>query len=47
MILLLFGYRLVEWYLNARAGNELQEMYDERTMHMHTLQKIYEMRNEQ
>ncbi|MBA9088519.1 hypothetical protein FHR92_005035 [Fontibacillus solani] len=34
MILLLFGYRLVEWYLNEGAGSNL---------HMQTLQKVYEM----
>lgn len=37
MILLLFGYRLVEWYLHA-------EDEDERAMHVRTLQKIYEMK---
>lgn len=46
MILLMFGYRLIECYMNAGSGNELQEMDDERTLHIHTLQKIYEMRNE-
>ena len=45
MILLLFGYRLVEWFMNAGSGNPLQETDDERTLHIHTLQKIYEMRN--
>lgn len=38
MILLMFGYRLVEWYMDAEAD-------DERTLHMDTLQKIYEMKN--
>lgn len=47
MILLMFGYRLVEGYMNAGSGNKLQETVDERTVHIHTLQKIYEMRNEQ
>jgi hypothetical protein len=46
MILLMFGYRLVERYMNAGPGNKLHETHDERTMHIHTLQKIYEMRNE-
>lgn len=40
MILLLFGYRLVEWYLNA--GSE----HEERMQHIHTLQKIYEIKDE-
>lgn len=34
MILLLFGYRLVEWYLNEGAGSN---------QHIQTLQKVYEM----
>lgn len=46
MILLMFGYRLVEWYLDAGEENDLQEADDERTLHIHTLQKIYEMRKE-
>ncbi|WP_318249415.1 aminoglycoside phosphotransferase family protein [Paenibacillus sp. alder61] len=45
MILLLFGYRLVEWFMDAGSGNQLQEPNDERALHIHTLQKIYEMRN--
>lgn len=40
MILLMFGYRLVEWYMNAGSGNKLQETDDERTLHIHNLQKI-------
>nr|WP_183582979.1 aminoglycoside phosphotransferase family protein [Paenibacillus rhizosphaerae] len=40
LILLMFGYRLVEWFMNAGSGD------DERTLHLHTLQKIYEMRHE-
>lgn len=47
MILLLFGYRLVEGYMDAGAGDKLQETDDERTLHLRTLQKIFEMRNEQ
>jgi hypothetical protein len=47
MILLMFGYRLVEWCMNAGSGNKLQETDEERTLHIHTLQRIYEMRNEQ
>jgi hypothetical protein len=47
MILLMFGYRLVKCYMNAGSGNKRQEKDDERTLHIHTLQKIYEMRNEQ
>lgn len=47
MILLMFGYRLVEWYMDAASGNKLQETNDERTLHLLTLQKIFEMRNEQ
>lgn len=46
MILLMFGYRLVEWYMDAGEGDNLQEANDERTLHIHTLQKIYKMRNE-
>ncbi|MCJ7842437.1 aminoglycoside phosphotransferase family protein [Lederbergia sp. NSJ-179] len=45
MILLMFGYRLVEWYMNAGSGNKLQETDDERTLYIHTLQKIHELRN--
>ncbi|MCM3628186.1 aminoglycoside phosphotransferase family protein [Paenibacillus glycanilyticus] len=37
MILLVFGYRLVEGYLHAETD-------DEKTKHIHTLQKIYEMK---
>lgn len=37
MILMLFGYRLVEWY---KFANSL----DEKVQHLATLQKIYEMR---
>ncbi|MNC44383.1 hypothetical protein D3C75_932870 [compost metagenome] len=47
MILLMFGYRLIEWHMNAGSGNKLQETDDESKLHIHTLQKIYEMRNEQ
>ncbi len=36
LILLMFGYRLVEWYINANY---------EKSLHLNTLQKIYEMRN--
>lgn len=37
MILLAFGYRLIEWYLHADDD-------DEKTKHALTLQKIYEMK---
>jgi len=37
MILLIFGYRLVEWYLHAEDDGE-------KTKHAHTLQQIYEMK---
>ncbi|MDL4842443.1 phosphotransferase [Aquibacillus rhizosphaerae] len=37
LILLMFGYRLVEWYLHTEDDSE-------KTMHVHTLQKIYEMK---
>ncbi|WP_078553830.1 aminoglycoside phosphotransferase family protein [Bacillus alkalicellulosilyticus] len=37
MILLLFGYRLVEWFLHTEDTNE-------KTKHVLTLQKIYEMK---
>jgi len=46
MILLKFGYRLVEGYMNAEPGNKRQETDDESTLHIHTLQQIYELRNE-
>lgn len=36
MILLAFGYRLVEWYVHAKSD-------DEKTQCLHTLQKIYEI----
>ena len=45
LILVMFGYRLVEWYLNASSGNKLQETDDEKTLHLNTLQRIYEMRD--
>ncbi len=35
MILLMFGYRLVEWFMDTK-----------KTLHIHTLQKIYEMKND-
>ena len=44
LILVLFGYRLVEWYLNADAGDERRDANDEKALHLQTLQKIYEMR---
>ncbi|ATP40757.1 aminoglycoside phosphotransferase [Solibacillus sp. R5-41] len=37
IILLVFGYRLVEGYIHT-------ETYDEKTKYVHTLQKIYEMK---
>ncbi|MNR66842.1 hypothetical protein D3C85_1905520 [compost metagenome] len=37
IILLVFGYRLVEGYLDTEAD-------DEKAKHVHTLQKIYEMK---
>lgn len=37
LILLVFGYRLVEWYLHT-------EEHDEKAKHVDTLQKIYEMK---
>lgn len=37
LILILFGYRLIEWYLNAESP-------DEKKLHLDTLQQIYEMR---
>lgn len=45
LILVMFGYRLVEWYINAGSGNKLQATDDEKMLHLNTLQKIYEMRN--
>ncbi|MBB4826674.1 tRNA A-37 threonylcarbamoyl transferase component Bud32 [Sporosarcina luteola] len=39
MILFMFGYRLVEWYLGAESD-------DEKTHHLMTMQKIYEIGNE-
>lgn len=47
LILLMFGYRLVEWYMDAGSGNTFQDSDDERTLHIHTLQKIYEIKNGQ
>jgi hypothetical protein len=37
LILLVFGYRLVEWYLHTEDN-------DEKTKQVRTLQKIYEMK---
>ncbi len=46
LILLMFGYRLVEWYRNAEEENKLEETDDESAaQHVHTLQKVYEMGN--
>ena len=45
LILVLFGYRLVEWYLNAGADGKSQESADEKKLHLNTLQKIYEMKD--
>jgi len=36
LILVLFGYRLVEWYKFAKSP-------DEKTLQLNTLQKIFEM----
>jgi len=38
LILAMFGYRLVEWYKFAESP-------EDKSMHLNTLQKIYEMRN--
>ena len=38
LILLLFGYRIVEWYKFAKTP-------DGKTLHLNTLQNVYEMRN--
>ena len=43
LILVMFGYRLVEWYLNASSESDPKEMNDEKTLHLGTLQKIYEI----
>lgn len=47
MILLLFGYRLVEWYMNAGSGDKLQETDNKSMLHIRTLQKIFEIKNGQ
>ena len=39
LILVMFGYRLVEWYLNAESD-------EEKMLQINTLQKIYEMKGE-
>jgi hypothetical protein len=38
MILLLFGYRIVEWFLDAQTD-------ESRVLQVETLQKIYEMKH--
>jgi len=38
LILAMFGYRLVEWYKFAKS-------HEDRSLHLNTLQKIYEMKN--
>jgi len=43
LILVMFGYRLVEWYINAGSANNLEASSDEKGRHLTTLQKIYEM----
>lgn len=45
LILILFGYRLVEGYMNAGSGNKPEEAGDEKTLHLNTLQKIYEIKS--
>ncbi|GIO43751.1 aminoglycoside phosphotransferase family protein [Paenibacillus apis] len=45
MILLAFGYRLVEWYMNA-TSQDPQDSSGEGLVHLNTLQKIYEMKSE-
>ena len=45
-ILLMFGYRLVEWYKFAGTdGNPLQLSTDGKAPHLNALQKIYEMKH--
>jgi hypothetical protein len=43
LILFKYGYRLVEWYLDAGSGDKIQETNDEKELQLKTLQKIYEM----
>ncbi|MDW7656904.1 MAG: aminoglycoside phosphotransferase family protein [Bacillota bacterium] len=43
LILVKFGYRLIEWYIDAGSGNKRQETTDEKELQLNTLQKIYEM----
>ena len=45
LILVMFGYRLVEWYLDASPENKIKETNDVKTLHLNTLQKIYELRD--
>lgn len=47
LMLLKFGYRLVEWIMDAGSGNKLQDTDNEKMLHIHTLQKIFEIKNEQ
>jgi len=47
LILVMFGYRYVEWYMNAESGNKLSETEDKKAFHLQALQKIYEMRRTQ
>jgi len=42
-IILHFGYRLLEWYMNSNSENESQETDGINNIHLATLQKIYEM----
>jgi len=42
-IILHFGYRLVEWYMNSNSENESQKTDGINNIHLATLQKIYEM----
>lgn len=46
MILLMFGYRLVESFMNADLSNKLRETDDERKLYIQTLEKIYEMKTD-
>ena len=43
LILVMFGYRIVAWYMEEESGNSIKETDNEKALALNTLQKIYEM----
>ena len=45
LILVMYGYRLIEWFINASSGSAPQEMDNEKNHYLNTLQKIFEIKS--